>query len=150
MAHQGRPGENSYFMDLHVRKMHWTEDGWPIVSPERYAGVAQSEITAQDLAGNYEQIILGYQVVPGYSAEQTQPDFQTSIALKLDTNGSINGDSNNQWSYQAPWLTLTWGGTWVDKLHVERGRDWENKKESTILLSGLNNAGTAIWGKKID
>jgi arabinan endo-1,5-alpha-L-arabinosidase len=150
MAHQGRPGENSYFMDLHVRKMHWTEDGWPIVSPERYAGVAQSEITEQDLAGNYEQIILGYQVVPGYSAEQTQPDFQTSIALKLDTNGSINGDSNNQWSYQAPWLTLTWGGTWVDKLHVERGRDWENKKESTILLSGLNNAGTAIWGKKID
>jgi arabinan endo-1,5-alpha-L-arabinosidase len=150
MAHQGRPGENSYFMDLHVRKMHWTEDGWPIVSPERYAGVAQSEITAQDFAGNYEQIILGYQVVPGYSAEQVQPDFQTSIALKLDTNGSINGDSNNQWSYQAPWLTLTWGGTWVDKLHVERGRDWENKKESTILLSGLNNAGTAIWGKKID
>ncbi|WNH09210.1 arabinan endo-1,5-alpha-L-arabinosidase [Thalassobellus suaedae] len=28
MAHQGRPGENSFFMVLHVRKMYWTEDGW--------------------------------------------------------------------------------------------------------------------------
>ena len=150
MAHQGRPGENSFFMNLHVRKMFWTEDGWPIVSPQRYAGVAQGEITAADLVGNYEQIILGYQVVPGYANEQTSPNFQTSIPLQLNENGSINGDSNNQWTYQAPWLTLTWGGTWVDKLHVERGRDWEKKVESTILLSGLNNAGTAIWGKKIN
>lgn len=150
MAHQGRPGENSYFMNMHVRKMFWTEDGWPIVSPERYAGVAQTAITSEDLIGNYEQIILGYNVVPGYAQEQTSPDFQTSIALQLNADGSINGDSNNQWTYQAPWLTLTWGGNWVDKLHVERGRDWEKKIESTILFSGFNNAGTAIWGKKIN
>jgi len=150
MAHQGRPGENSYYMDLHVRKMHWTQDGWPIVSPERYAGVAQQEITTADLVGNYEQIILGYTVVPGYGDEQTSADFQTSIPLQLGADGSINGSNSNQWTYQAPWLTLTWGGVWVDKLHVESGRDWEKKVESTILLSGLNNSGTAIWGKKIN
>lgn len=151
MAHQGRPGENSFYMDLHVRKMFWTEDGWPIVSPERYAAVAQTTVAATDLVGNYEQIVLGYTVVPGYGAEQTDPNFQTSTNLKLDAAGTINGDANNKWTYTAPWLTLTWGGgTWVDKLHVEQGRDWENKKASTILLSGLNNAGTAVWGKKID
>lgn len=149
MGHQGRPGENSYFMDLHVRAIHWTQDGWPIVSPERYAGVEQTAITATNLVGSYEQIILGYTIVPGYGDEQTDPDFQTSVPLTLDAAGTINGNSSNTWTYSAPWLTLTWGGTWVDKLHVERGRDWENKIESTILLSGLNNAGTAVWGKKI-
>ncbi len=150
MAHQGRPGENSYFMDLHIRKIHWTEDGWPIVSPERYAAVSQSAISQTDLVGNYEQIILGYQVVPGYADEQVSPDFQYSISLELNADGSINGDSNNSWTYNAPWLTLTWANGFTDKLYVERGRDWENKVASTILLSGLNNEGTAIWGKKIN
>jgi arabinan endo-1,5-alpha-L-arabinosidase len=150
MAHQGRPGENSYYMDLHVRKIFWTEDGWPVVSPERYAAVEQTEITSADLAGNYEQIVLGYQVVPGYADEQTNPNFQTSVSLVLDAAGTINGDTNNNWTYANGWLTLNWGTSWTDKLHVERGRDWENNVASTILLTGLNNDGTAIWGKKIN
>ncbi|MCX2680466.1 arabinan endo-1,5-alpha-L-arabinosidase [Galbibacter sp. EGI 63066] len=150
MSHQGRPGEDSFYMVLHVRKMHWTKDGWPIVSPERYAGVEQTDITNEDLIGNYEQIILGYNVVPGYDNEQTSPDFQTAINLELNADGSINGNSDNNWTYNAPWLTLAWANGFTDKLHVERGRDWENQVESTILLSGLNNDGTAIWGKKIN
>jgi len=148
MAHQGRPGIDSYYMDLHVRPMYWTEEGWPIVSPERYAGVEQTAIASADLVGNYEQIILGYQVVPGYAAEQTNPNFQTSIALKLNADGSMNTDSASRWTFSGSWLTLTWSNGFTDKLHVERGRDWENSKTSTILLSGLNNSGTAIWGKK--
>jgi arabinan endo-1,5-alpha-L-arabinosidase len=30
---------------------------------------------------------------------------------------------------------------------VQRGRDWENKKEG-LVFSGLNENGTAVWGKK--
>lgn len=147
MAHQGRPGENSFFMDLHVRQMHWTEDGWPIVSPERYAGVSQNAITSEDLVGSYEQIIFGYNVVPGYSAEQTSADFQVSTPLQLNADGTVNGDSSTTWTFASPWLTLNSGGS-ATKLHVERGRDWENHIESTILFSGLNESGTTIWGKK--
>lgn len=150
MAHQGRPGENSYFMVLHVRKIHWTEDGWPIVSPERYAAVEQTPIKEADLVGSYEQIILGYNVVPGYAEEQTSPDFQTSIDLVLNNDGSINGDASNQWSYESPWLTMEFSNGFTDKLYVEWGRDWENSVDKTILFSGLNNEGTAIWAKKVD
>jgi arabinan endo-1,5-alpha-L-arabinosidase len=148
MAHQGRPGENSYFMDLHVRQIHWTTDGWPIVSPERYAAVAQTAITAADLVGNYEQITLGYTVVPGYGDQQTSPDFQTSVPLQLNADGSVNADSGSQWTFEAPWLTITTANSTL-KLNVERGRDWENHVASTILLSGLNAQGTAVWGKKL-
>ena len=69
MAHQGRPGEDRFYMVLHIRKIHWTEDGWPIVSPERYANVPQTAITNTDLVGDYEQIILGYSVTPGFADE---------------------------------------------------------------------------------
>jgi arabinan endo-1,5-alpha-L-arabinosidase len=148
MAHQGRPGINSYFMDLHVRKISWTPDGWPVVSPERYANVAQTAIAAADIAGTYEKITLGYHIVPGYGTEQTNPDFQVSTELKLDAGGTINGNASDTWTYASPYITLKYntGGTY--KVKVERERDWENKVASTLTFTGLDNTGTAVWGKK--
>jgi len=148
MAHQGRPGVNSYYMDLHVRKIFWTAEGWPVVSPERYANVPQSTIARADLVGNYEQIVLGYRVVPGYANEQTSPDFQTAVSLTLGADGSINSDANSTWTYAAPVLQLKWANGYTDKVIVSQERDWENKITSTIVFTGLNNTGTAIWGKK--
>ena len=94
MAHQGRPGVDKFFMDLHVRKIFWTTDGWPVVSPERYAWEKDSLISQNDIAGDWEQIILGYNVVPGYANEQTSPDFQNSVALTINANGNLNGSAS--------------------------------------------------------
>ncbi|MDJ1469397.1 arabinan endo-1,5-alpha-L-arabinosidase [Xanthocytophaga flava] len=146
MAHQGRPGIDKYFMVLHVRKMFWTEDGWPVVSPERYAATEQKTIATSELAGEWEQITLNYQVVPGYSVEQVSPDFQTSVLVKLNADGTINDASNTKWTYTAPWLSLTQSGA-TTKVYVERGRDWENKK-ACLVFTGLDANGKAIWGKK--
>lgn len=40
----------------------------------------------------WEQILLNYQVVPGYANEQVSPNFQLAVPLQLDKNGTINGD----------------------------------------------------------
>ncbi len=148
MAHNARPGVNSYFMDLHIRKISWTADGWPVVSPERDANVPQTAIATADIAGSWERIKLDYQVVPGYSAEQTSPNFQVAGLLTLDAGGTINSNSSNTWTYSSPWLQLNWSDGTTDKVKVERERDWENKIPSTLIFTGLNNQGTAIWGKK--
>lgn len=149
MAHQGRPGENKYYMVLHVRKIHWTESGWPVVSPERFANVEQAPVAAEDLAGDWERIVLDYSIVPGYANEQLSPDFQVAEPLKLNRDGTLNSDAASTWAYEAPWLELRWGSGRTDKVHVERGRDWENKVANTLLFTGLNDQGTAIWGKKL-
>ncbi len=146
IAHQGRPAINPAFMDLHVRKIFWTTDGWPVVSPERYAWEDNSTVPKDSLAGEWEQIILGYNVVPGFGNEQIYPDLQQSTTITLDAAGTINGNAANTWTYSAPWLQLNWSNGFTDKVFVQRGRDWENKK-STYIFTGLNNAGTAIWGK---
>lgn len=148
IGHQGRPGVDKYYMVLHVRKLYWTEDEWPVASPERYAGLEQTAVAQNELTGNWERIVLNYQVVPGYANEQISPDFQDAVDMTLNADGTINGDQNNTWSYHAPWLEMNWNGTTVDKVYVERGRDWENKIERTIIFTGLNNEGTAIWGKQ--
>ncbi|CAN5546029.1 arabinan endo-1,5-alpha-L-arabinosidase [soil metagenome] len=147
MAHQGRPAVNSYFMDLHVRKMFWTADGWPVVSPERFAWENNNNVPKDSITGNWEQIILGYRVVPGYDKEQVSPDMQTSVALTINADGTLNSDPASTWTYDAPWLEMKWSNGFTDKIIVQRGRDWENKKYGYIF-SGLNNEGTAVWGKK--
>jgi arabinan endo-1,5-alpha-L-arabinosidase len=43
---------------------------------------------------------------------------------------------------------LTWGDGRVDKLFVARERDWQNKIESTLVFTGLNNNGKVVGKKK--
>lgn len=147
IAHQARPGFDKYYMNLHVRKLFWTADGWPVASPERYAWEDNATVAKDSITGAWEQIVLGYTVVPGYDKEQTTPGFQTAVNLTIDVAGTINGDASGLWTYTAPWLQLKWANGFTDKVFVQKGRDWENKK-NTVIFSGLNNAGTAIWGKK--
>jgi arabinan endo-1,5-alpha-L-arabinosidase len=146
-ASQARPAVNSNYMDLHVRKLFWTSDGWPVVSPERYAREDNSLVAADSLVGSWERIVLNYTVVPGYAAEQVNPDLQVSAVVTFASNGTVSGAFSGTWSYTAPWLQIVWANGHTDKVFVQKGRDWENKK-ATIVFTGLDNTGTAVWGKK--
>lgn len=148
IAHQGRPGNQKFYMILHTRKLHWTEDGWPVVSPERYAWEPNITVNEQELLGSWERILFDYTIVPGYDKEQTDPDFQISKLLKINADKTIDSDKNSTWSYTAPWLTLKWSNGSIEKVFVQQGRDWENKKE-TLVFTGLNAVGKTVWGKKI-
>jgi len=149
MAHQGRPGVDKYYMVMHVRKIFWTQDGWPVVSPERYANTAQASVASAELTGEWERIVMNYTVTPGYANEQTSPDFQSSVNMVLNADGKIDGNAAHAWSYTSPWLTLSWSnGASVEKVYISRERDWENKKTSVLVFTGLNQEGTAVWGKK--
>jgi len=151
MAHQGRPGVNSYYMLLHVRQIHWTEDGWPMVSPQRFAAEEETTVDESEIPGNWERIILDYEIVPGYADEQTSPDFQTSEDLFILSDGTLLGAATGTWSYDAPWITFDIDGESAPfKLKVERGRDWENEVDETILFTGITTEGIAHWGKKVE
>jgi len=69
------------------------------------------------------------------------------VDLTLAADGTLNGSTANTWTYNAPWLQLNWSDGTTEKVFVQKGRDWENKK-NTIIFTGLNNAGIAVWGKK--
>jgi arabinan endo-1,5-alpha-L-arabinosidase len=148
IAHQGRPGVNLYFMNMHVRQLFWTDDGWPVASPERYAAQPLAKITASGIAGEWEMIDFGYRVVPGFDREQTSPDFQTSETLLLNADGTVNSVDTDTWEFNHPWLTLEMEGNTV-RAHVSVGRDWENEVDSTLVFTGTKHDGLPLWGKKI-
>ena len=45
---------HNQMMDLHLRQVFFTPDGWPVVSPERYTGSASRKFSAADMAGEWE------------------------------------------------------------------------------------------------
>jgi len=151
MAHQGRPSVNPYYMDLMVRRLFWTADGWPVASPERYAWENNDAVTKEALIGTWDYIVLNYSVVPGYGDQQTSADLQVATSLTISTGGSLkNGSRSGTWDYNAPVLQIKWSDGTTDKVVVNNGHDWEKSgRPTTCLFTGLNNKGTAIWGKKL-
>lgn len=148
VAHQGRPGQDFYYMNMQVRQLFWTEDGWPTASPQRYAYQPLAEISEAGISGEWEMIDFEYSIVPGFDAEQTNPDFQTSESIILNEDGTINSSETNKWNYEYPWLTLSIDGKTTD-VHVSIGRDWEKSLDSTIVFTGIQEDGMPLWGKKI-
>lgn len=121
-----------------VRKMRWTNDGWPVIMPERYTAAPQKEITEDELTGSWELITLNYEF-------QKQ---QKSAVLTLSANQKASGALNGTWSFDATNNMLTIDNT---KLCIERELDWEaSPRELTIVFSGLNSSGVSVWGKKVN
>lgn len=127
-----------------VRAIRWTEDGWPVVSPERYAAVPQAEITEEDIPGKWEHITLSY----GYGK------IRESQSMTLGTNHKVTEGWNKgaEWSFDPSNNVLTIGGL---KMYLSREVDWEaSPRHQTIVYSGLNNYSTSdtqktYWGKRV-
>lgn len=137
----GNPYSNAIMMG-HIRKIEWTEDGWPVILPERYGNVPQKPITDEDLAGNWELIVLNYQA--GVQ--------QTSVSLALNSNNFATGYYLGPWSYDhaSHTLTIKATGKGTIKLKVARELDWEaSPRVQTLVFTGLNSSGRSLWGKKL-
>jgi arabinan endo-1,5-alpha-L-arabinosidase len=133
----GNASSNAIMMG-HVRKMRWTDDGWPVVMPERYAAVPDVPIQEQELVGSWENIVLQYQI-----GRQ-----QTSKPLTLTAEHKASGALSGEWSWNAQTKTLTVG---YQKLYVEREVDWEiSPRRPTVVYAGLSPVGESLWGKKIE
>lgn len=129
------PYSNAVMMG-HVRAIEWTPDGWPVVMPQRYAAVPQTEIVSSDLIGSWEHIQLTYQY----------QKMSTSTTLILGANGKASGALSGDWSYDEETKILTIG---TYQLCIRRELDWElQDREPTIVYAGLTPSGDSLWGKK--
>lgn len=138
MMHQGRLGSHPNMMDMHLRKLTWTSDGWPVASPERYGGIEQQDITADSITGKWEQMTL-------QSFNSGNRKNQSRL-ITYSSDGTIEGESAT-WQLDGKTLTVARDNKTL-KLHLSQGYDWENDQH-TIIYTGLNNEGHTVWGKKV-
>ena len=158
MAHQGRLSPHNQMMDLHLRQVFFTPDGWPVVSPERYTGCVSRKFSAEDMAGEweviriqepaYERRLQAGQILWG-EGQLKEEEWNVSHLLSLEKNGHL-GENKGTWELleAKQLLSLTLEGEIINNLIIFAGHDWENEKE-TVLFTGLDSCGRSIWGKRI-
>jgi arabinan endo-1,5-alpha-L-arabinosidase len=159
MAHQSRLRPDNHLMALHVRQIFWTPDGWPVVSPERYAGDVSDKIEDSDLFGRWEFMVIkdnvpsrgleAGQVLWGENKLKKDEEF-TSSFFTVDQTAAVDGDIKGLCQLKdGNRLIIRLGDGSSLYLDVFVGQDWENQTK-TILLAGLTDKGYSFWGKKIN
>lgn len=120
----------------HVRSIQWTEDGWPVISPERYAGVPETEITEASLVGSWSYIDMAY----------SYKTIQRSSTIVLNADKTVSGSRTGSWSLDPDKRILTIND---NDYKLEDAWDWESSpRRTTLTFSGFSPMGLAQWGKK--
>ena len=123
-----------------VRSIIWTSDGWPLVLPERYAGITQKAITETELLGDWQHINLAY--------HYKKQDASVAMTLGNDHKVKSGWKAGKAWTFDASKNVLTIDN---EQFYLRRELDWEaNPRKETIVYVGLSKDGkTTYWGKKV-
>ncbi len=152
LVNQGRPTILPTMMVMHVRKIYWTADGWPVLSPERYTNPGiMPKITESDIPGTWERIKqeewksggIAVDVPSAGTSDYTY--ICPSQLITFNETGEIS--TGEKWALSNDTLLITSGNTTI-KYFLDWEWDWENHCP-TLIYTGLSKEGRAIWGKKV-
>ena len=140
ISSQARLSDPNAMMLGHVRRLLWTEDGWPIAVPERYGNVPQAKITASEIRGTWDFIDITYE----RDVAREGVTFEMRQTGKC-TGGAFNGQA---WSFDEESQTLTIGS---QKFLVTRECDYDsNPRRATICFCAYSSDGKhTYWGKRL-
>ncbi|MCM1451107.1 MAG: arabinan endo-1,5-alpha-L-arabinosidase [Clostridium sp.] len=154
MAHQGRLAPGYGMMDLHLREIFFTPDGWPVVSPERYAGTPARKFSDEDLAGQWEII----RIQEPNDQREVKAEWKEGDPLRGSLNKSTlitfkpQGATDGQWEWKfdadSQLLSLKSPSEEISGIIVHHGHDWE-LQQRTILATGLDARGRSVWLKRV-
>ncbi|WP_017812880.1 arabinan endo-1,5-alpha-L-arabinosidase [Paenibacillus shenyangensis] len=144
IVHHARGEQDKHWSYLHIRKILWTADGWPVVSPERYAGEQEQDLEPKQLTGQWETILL----------DPSENDQIASEPLELHEDGSLHhkGQTGHWQMQDARTLILEWSTTTgeLQRSEVKLLPSWDWERHcSTIIFTGMTAQGWSIWGKQI-
>lgn len=142
--HHSRLEESPDWFYMHVRKIVWSKDGWPMASPERYAGEVEQTIEEQAIVGEWEVIVQ----------DKNINTIIPSSQYTFKNNGKIkNEEKLGTWNLtEENIITLTLLNNDGEEVEYQ-GKvlpawDWENNK-ATLIFTAIDKTGVAIWGKLI-
>ena len=122
--------------NVRVHEFFMNEDGWPVVSPLRYAGETAAPVAPENQAGVYKVIL---------HERDINLDVHASKVVTLNTDGSVSGDLSGSWtSSDGMKLTITLDGISYDGV-IRSGYD-ESQKVYTTCFTALDDSGAALWG----
>lgn len=130
-----RKGEHH---EVRVHQFYFNEEGWPVVSPFRYAGEPDGKGGEEHIAGDYELVNHGKDI---------SFEIKESAAVRLEPDGSVTGAVSGKWTADdGGRLRLTvdgdeYNGVWL--------RSWDSAAGKwTGTFTVLSEQGVSLWGAK--
>lgn len=156
---------------LQVRKMLWTDDGWPVVSPLVYAGEDEQIIPENMLYGTWDFSNVG-ETTFEEGAKKNVTNFNdrakfdapmSSSQIILEVGGKL-GNNLGTWKYDndhTVTITFSRDGDSANNEYFSKGDTMtlfaltgydKDKKESALVLTGTNSGAeresVAVFAKK--
>lgn len=125
---------------MHIRRLLWNKEGWPIACPLPYAGETQQSVDPALLPGIYERIKLVPMMPQG---------ILHSVPMILFENGKLECCSiMGKWKQISDTsLMITYGNT-TEILEILPGWDYD-LWQPCLQLTGTDEKNIAVWAKKI-
>ncbi len=136
--HARFPGSGEYH-EVRVHQIYINADGWPVVSPQRYAGETAGKIARGEVIGEWQLVNMGKDItaVPAGSSD-----------ISLTKNGKITGAANGTWT-----LDDVNAATLVIDGETYKGRFvpvWDPALEAwSTGFTALSAHGVSVWGRKV-
>lgn len=126
--------------EIRVHKMYMNNQGWPVVSPYRYAGESLDVVSEEDISGDYKFINHGKDI---------SSEIKESVLVNLNNDGTISGEVNGTWELADDnKAVLNVDGIEYNGVFV---RQWDPTSESYLMtFTAQSNKGVSIWGSKAE
>lgn len=125
--------------EVRVHQIYMNADGWPVISPQRYAGETAGKVFRDDVVGSWQLVNMGKDITPVPAA---------SVDIALTKNGRISGDSAGAWKLTGQHdATLEIDG---ESYKGEFVPVWDPALETwTTGFTALSAHGVSVWGRKV-
>ncbi|WP_164234448.1 LamG-like jellyroll fold domain-containing protein [Microbacterium hydrocarbonoxydans] len=136
--HARFPGSGEYH-EVRVHQIYINEDGWPVISPQRYAGETAGKVYRADVVGDWQLVNMGKDItaVPAASSD-----------ISLTKSGKITGAAAGSWT-----LDDVNAATLVIDGETYKGRFvpvWDPALEAwSTGFTALSAHGVSVWGRKV-
>ncbi|WP_185235282.1 RICIN domain-containing protein [Teredinibacter franksiae] len=136
--------------EIRVHEFHINADGWPVVSPLRYAEKIDSNnanrsraeleaILASEVAGSYQLVNHG---------KDMSSNIKGSSDIQLNSNGTVSGSASGSWSFNESSRDMSVAINGVNFQGIV-SRQWNQvRNRFEVVFSALSADGTAVWGIK--
>ena len=123
---------------VRVHQMYMNEEGWPVVSPLRYAGETPQKVDASQQTGLYKVLLHGRDI---------NKVEHESEEITLNADGTITGAYTGVWSCaDGVNVTMTLGGhTYTGVMHTALDAA---QKVWVSCISALDEEGAALWATR--
>ena len=127
--------------EVRVHEMHMNSEGWPVVSPYRYAGIESDsvQVTEQSAAGSYKWVNHGKDITA---------EIKSSQIVQFAADGQVTGALTGTWSLlEDNKVRITSNNVVYEGVFTQ---EWDADSQQNVLtFSALSSSGVAVWGSQM-